>query len=58
MTISHYTEKNLGFSLLVFESSIKNDILADKIIYGQTRENYLETNINGEKLNIAVEVIR
>ena len=35
---------------------IKHDTLAVDIKYNETRESYVETNINGEKLNIDVEV--
>ena len=37
---------------------IKHDTLAVDIIYDEKRENYTETNINGEKLNIDVEVVK
>ena len=36
---------------------IKHDILAINIIYNQDRKEYTETNINGETLNIDVEVV-
>ena len=38
-----------------FEVQIKNDTLANNIIYNQERANYIETSINGEKLQIEVE---
>ena len=38
------------------EELIKHDTLAVDIKYNETRESYVETNINGEKLNIDVEV--
>ena len=38
------------------EELIKHDTLAVDIKYNETRESYIETNINGEKLNIDVEV--
>ena len=37
---------------------IKHDTLTVNIKYNETRENYIETNINGEKLNLDVEVIK
>ena len=39
------------------EEVIKNDTLAVEIIYGASKEDYTETNINGEKLNVQVEVV-
>lgn len=41
-----------------FEGQIKKDTLSENIFYNQDRTNYTETSINGEKLNIAVEVIK
>ena len=38
------------------EELIKHDTLAVKVIYNEERTKYTETNINGEKLNIDVEV--
>lgn len=38
------------------EETIKHDTLALKVIYNEPRTNYIDTNINGEKLNIDVEV--
>ena len=40
------------------EDLIKNDTLALEIIYNTKRKDYTETNINGEKLNIDVEVVK
>ena len=40
------------------EEIIKHDTLAEKIIYHEDREEYTKTNINGENLDIDVEVIR
>ena len=40
-----------------FEPQIKNDTLANNIIYNENRANYTETSINGEKLQIEVEKI-
>ena len=40
------------------EELIKNDTLANKVIYHEERDNYVTTNINGEKLDIDVEVVR
>ena len=41
-----------------FEKQIKHDTLAENIFYNAQRTNYQETSINGEKLNIDVEVIK
>ena len=41
-----------------FEEQIKHDTLAENIFYNAQRTNYQETSINGEKLNIDVEVIK
>ena len=40
------------------EELIKHDTLALQVLYGEDRNNYIETNINGEKLNIDVEVVK
>ena len=40
------------------EELIKNDTLALEILYNEERKDYTETNINGEKLNIDVEVVK
>ena len=37
---------------------IKHDTLALEIVYDIDRTNYIETNINGENLNIDIEVVR
>jgi len=37
---------------------IKHDTLALDIIYDENRSEYTETNINGENLNIDVEVVK
>ena len=39
------------------EELIKHDTLAVNIVYNKDRNTYVETNINGEKLDIDVEVI-
>ncbi len=41
-----------------FEDTIKHDTLADNIFYGDHRDGYTETSINGEKLMLDVEVIK
>ena len=41
-----------------FEDTIKHDTLADNIFYGEHRDGYIETSINGEKLMLDVEVIK
>jgi isoleucyl-tRNA synthetase len=38
------------------EETIKHDTLALNVIYNKPRADYIDTNINGEKLNIDVEV--
>lgn len=38
------------------EETIKHDTLALNVIYNEPRADYIDTNINGEKLNIDVEV--
>ena len=38
-----------------FEDVIRHDTLADNVIYDAKRENYIETSINGEILDIDVE---
>ena len=40
-----------------FEKTIKHDTLAKEIIYGKERKTYTESKINGETLDIDVEVI-
>ena len=40
-----------------FAETIKRDTLTEEIIFAANRE-YTETTINGEKLNMAVEVIK
>ena len=41
-----------------FEEQIKHDTLADNVFYNESRTNYTETSINGEKLKIDVEVVK
>ena len=40
------------------EELIKHDTLAVKVLYNENRNSYVETNINGENLNIDVEVVK
>ena len=40
------------------EELIKHDTLANKVVYHEDREQYTTTNINGEKLDIDVEVVK
>ena len=40
------------------EELIKHDTLAVEVIYGEARESYTESNINGEILNVDVEVVK
>ena len=41
-----------------FASQIQKDTLANNIFYNEERENYVEASINGEKLQLDVEVIK
>ena len=41
-----------------FADTIKKDTLADKIVYNENRDNYVECKINGEILKIDVEVVK
>ena len=58
--INLYVEGNETLETVIkkFEDTIKHDTLADNVIYNTSRDAYTETNINGEKLNIDVEVIK
>ena len=40
------------------EELIKHDTLATNVVYDQNRTNYTKTNINGETLDVDVEVIK
>ena len=40
------------------EATIKRDTLTEKVVYHQEREDYATNNINGESLDIDVEVIK
>ena len=41
-----------------FEDTIKKDTLADKIVYNESRKDYIECKINGETLKFDVEVVK
>ncbi len=58
--INIYVEGNETLEAVIkkYEDTIKHDTLADNIKYNSTRDTYTETNINGEKINIDVEVIK
>ena len=58
--INLYIEGNKALEDVIkkFEDIIKHDTLAENIIYNSSRDTYTETSINGEKLNIDVEVIK
>ncbi len=58
--INLYIEGNKTLEEVIkkFEDIIKHDTLAENIIYNSSRDSYTETSINGEKLNIDVEVIK
>ncbi len=40
------------------EELIKHDTLAEKIVYHEERDNYVATNINGQNLDIEVELVK
>ena len=40
------------------EQLIKHDTLTVKVFYDENQKDYIQTNINGEILNICVEVIK
>ena len=40
------------------EELIKHDTLAEKIVYHEERDNYVSTNINGQNLDIEVELVK
>ena len=41
-----------------YKEQIMKDTLANNIFYNENRENYVETKINDEKIDIDVEVVR
>ena len=41
-----------------YEQEIKHETLTDEVVYNAKRENYTDTNINGEHVDIGVEVNR
>ena len=41
-----------------YAEQIQKDTLAEKIVYGENRNNHTETSINGETLKIDVEVVK
>jgi isoleucyl-tRNA synthetase len=41
-----------------FEDTIKHDTLAVNVSYDETNKEYTEIPVNGEKLNVFVEVIK
>ena len=57
--INLYVEGNEDLEKVIkkFEDTIKHDTLANNIIYNNSREGYIETGINDQKLNIDVEVV-
>ena len=56
--INLYVGNNEELEKLVkkHEAQIMKETLADNILYNENRESYIDTNINGEHLNIDVEV--
>ena len=40
------------------EELIKHDTLAEKIVYHEERDNYVSTNINGQNLDVEVELVK
>ena len=49
--------KDLEAVVKKYEDVIKHDTLAKNVFYDEAKKNYTETSINGEKLNIFVEVV-
>ena len=58
--INLYVEGNSTLEEVVkkYEDTIKHDTLAKNVFYNETDKEYVETQINGEKLNIFVEVVK
>ena len=58
--INLYVSGNEILEKVIKENSelIKHDTLAIEIIYNENRKDYIETNINGEVLNIDVEIAK
>jgi isoleucyl-tRNA synthetase len=58
--INLYVEGNSTLEEVVkkYEDTIKHDTLAKNVFYNETDKEYVETPINGEKLNIFVEVVK
>ena len=50
--------KMLEDTIKKFEETIKHDTLAVNIFYNETGKEYVETPINGEKLDVYVEVVK
>ena len=50
--------ENLENVIKKYEDIIKKDTLANNIFYNEKGREYVDTNINGEKLKISVEVIK
>ena len=57
--INLYVSGNKDLEAVVkkYEDVIKHDTLAKNVFYDEAKKNYTETSINGEKLNIFVEVV-
>lgn len=58
--INLYVSNNENLENVVkkFEEEIKRETLAQNIVYNAKRDNYTDTNINGEHLDIDVEVVK
>ncbi|MBQ9659602.1 MAG: isoleucine--tRNA ligase [Clostridia bacterium] len=50
--------ENIESIIKKFEDSIKKDTLTVEVVYNAEHEGYTEVNINGEKLNLDVEVVK
>ena len=57
--INLYVSGNKDLEAVVkkYEDVIKHDTLAKNVFYNEAKKNYTETSINGEKLNIFVEIV-
>ena len=56
--INLYVANNSNVEGLVkkYQEEIKHETLTKEIIYGAERKSYIDTNINGEHVDIDVEV--
>ncbi len=58
--INLYVSGNEKIEVVIhkYEEEIKRETLALEVIYNSEREDYSDTNINGEHINVAVEVVK